>query len=317
MGNVWNLAAEGKTEALSAALAAGASPEAMADGRETALIAAASNGHLECVSLLLAHKAKVAAKTDGGKTALMGAAAGGHAEVVRALLDKKANPDLANKLGMGPLHVAAAHPAVVESLLVAKADPNLASKSGRTPLMFARRADVAELLVKAGARLEAADSEGETPLHHAASAASEDVVRYLLGQGASADAVDSSGKTPLLLAIRSEPFGKAPGAALQLIAHTTLLEARGYRGQTALSTACEAGFLAPAEALAAKGADLNTRDNAGMTPLMWAAAYGRLDVVDWLLARGADAALGDKKDKRAVDHAREDNHAAVVARLGG
>lgn len=47
-------------------------------------------------------------------------------------------------------------------------DPNIAAKDGSRPLHVCLSADLVHLLVNAGAELEAADSEGTTPLIAAA-----------------------------------------------------------------------------------------------------------------------------------------------------
>lgn len=56
-------------------------------------------------------------------------------------------------------------------------------------------ADVAALLLKEGAALEAADSKGNTPLMYAAGYGRPDLVALLLDAGANAAAKNANGKT--------------------------------------------------------------------------------------------------------------------------
>lgn len=49
--------------------------------------------------------------------------------------------------------------------------------------------------------MDARDSDGRTPLHHAAGAGRGDAVLFLLGSKADAEARDNTGITPLLRAV--------------------------------------------------------------------------------------------------------------------
>jgi hypothetical protein len=56
----------------------------------------------------------------------------------------------------------------------------------------------------------------------------------------------------------------------------------------ALSVAAFSGDMAKVEALIAKGADVNAKDENGRTPLSWAAYYDKREVVELLISKGAD-----------------------------
>ena len=89
-------------------------------------------------------------------------------------------------------------------LLDARADVNIRGMDGKTPLHAAcdsgfgkpERVELAALFIARGADINAASSTGQTPLHPAASG-SPKCVRMLLAAGAKAEAPDRIGRTPL------------------------------------------------------------------------------------------------------------------------
>jgi len=134
---------------------------------------------------------------------------------------------------------------------------NTADADGTTALHWASYRDDLEsavLLIRAGARVNAANDLGATPLWAAAQNGSEAMVRTLLAAGANPNAPLLAGETPLMVAARA---GK-PRVVEQLIA---------------------------------KGADVNARAARKQTALMWAASQQHPDVVKVLLAHGADVSL--------------------------
>jgi ankyrin repeat protein len=91
----------GDAAAVERLIATGASPDAKAQGGETALMRAAARGHIEVMQRLLSAGAKIDAATDAGNTALMFAAARGRVDALQMLLAKGARPDHRNKFGLG------------------------------------------------------------------------------------------------------------------------------------------------------------------------------------------------------------------------
>lgn len=152
--------------------------------------------------------------------------------------------------------------AAVRALLKQGSDVNAAQGDGMTALHWAATngdADLAAMLLYAGANVRATTRlGGYTPLHLAAQAGHAAAIGTLLGNGAGVNAATSSGATPLMLA----------AASGNIEAVTLLLE---------------------------RGADVNATDAAhDETALMFAAALDRAAVAKLLIARGADLAATAK-----------------------
>jgi ankyrin repeat protein len=145
----------------------------------------------------------------------------------------------------------------VRQLLRQGADVNAAQGDGMTALHWAAtRGDASQvaMLVYAGARLEAATRNGNyTPLHQAARGGRVAAVKALIKAGADINAATTAG------------------------------------GATPLHFAAGMGSTESIQALLEAGAPVDSRESAwGQTPLMWASNYDRVDAVKLLLAKGAD-----------------------------
>lgn len=146
-------------------------------------------------------------------------------------------------------------------------------------------------LIRAGADLEAHDSEGRTPLMTAAETASPEIIRELIAAGAHVDAVPDGlgvaahdqGMTPLMLAARA---GRTD-AVVALVEGGASLTARSVEGMTALQLAETAGHeetvrvlrAAAGEPLPAPEAETPPATPAGQPPAADAAAEAALPVV--------------------------------------
>lgn len=141
-----------------------------------ALHAAASAGRREMMALFLRHSGLDSIRGSDFETALISAAYGGNNAVITLLLENGANVNLQDDFDT-PLTAAASssHDATVTLLLEHGADVNLASSCGETPLMAAvdinrfatvssDRLQVVNILIAAGAELNARDNDGRTAL---------------------------------------------------------------------------------------------------------------------------------------------------------
>ena len=168
----------------------------------------------------------------------------------------------------------------VRGLLTNGADVNLAQGDGMTALHWAGEvgdAEMADIIIRAGANIEALTRMGDyTALHIAAEAGNGPVVKALLEAGADFQKRTSVG------------------------------------GAQPLHYASEAGSVEAVRALLDQGADIDARQTAwGQTPLIFAASKNRVEVLELLIERGADAWLTSNVLDLSA-RARQDKVAADV-----
>ena len=161
-------------------------------------------------------------------------------------------------------------------------------------------AEIVNMLVDAGACLDALDEDGMSPLLCHMWAEDDHVIaEALLKCGANPNLASACGRTPLMAAILNARRGAAAAGSrqIQLLLsyhadpNLQSTDRCGYRTKaTPLTTAVRRGN--PIEDVAAlldAGADVNGKDeHGGCTPLIAAAVARRLDVMRMLVDRGAD-----------------------------
>jgi hypothetical protein len=148
--------------------------------------------------------------------------------------------------------IAARDPVAAQAALGSGADPNFASDFGRTPLHEAARqsADIVELLIAHGARLNPVDGDGRTPLHLAYS----DAARVLLAHKADFLVLDKNGNTALHTAAEESAI------TCKLLVEAGLpVDARNNAGLTPLHFASLQAEQSAAGYLLAHGANLNAK----------------------------------------------------------
>ena len=286
----------------------------------TALMDAARSGSLETVKVLVEAGARVDQRpqyNDGtqGRTALLEAARNGQAGVVEYLAGIGADVNTKYSTEMG------------------------SQENEYSALMLASvRGDVdtVNVLLQAGAKVNAKDSHDRTALIMASQEGHADVVDVLLDAGADANMKSKAGMTALLA---TAIYGSGPNVAGLLIEkgnvdvsvtngrYQTALDIAEEKGdvglvrllesdlaKTDLSYASKGGNLENVEALIEQGADVNEADDQGYTALMKAAQEGQVEIVEALLEEGADVGAQSKSfDKEtALLLAAKHGHTEVV-----
>lgn len=178
--------ADGRTDLVFEYLAAG-NAATSADSSGTSLLEwCAYYGDVSAIKHLLHHGA--ALDILGADLGIIGASFHGHWRLCQFLLESGASanyamPDTAET----PLHSALCtanrvrHNPVMKALLAAGAEPNLATIPG----------------VETGGFMRDCRTKGETPLHRAAAFGDEAAIRMLIEAGAKRDALDANGDSPL------------------------------------------------------------------------------------------------------------------------
>jgi ankyrin repeat protein len=176
--------------------------------------------------------------------------------------------------------------------------------------------DVASVraLLKQGADVNAAQGDGMTALHWAASNGDLELAQMLMYAGANLRATTRlNGYTPLFLASRE---GRAPVVEALLKAGAEA-DPRSSTGSTPLMLAAASGNADAVKLLLDGGANANAHENArGQTPLMFAAAYDRVAAVELLTKRGANLGATSKVVD-LYELTREEASAQGGARAGG
>ena len=298
----------------------------------TALHCAASNGSVDGMQeLLKACRDGMDTVNKDGETPLLLAIRMHREEIARALMAAGADVRASNNEGQNSLDVARSeklHDLVVElhnmgayphkdrALLDMARDgrmdrmkvffennpdavADVRDENGMTPLMFAAatgHTECAEMLLDAGADVNARDNVGMTPLLFAALEGRMDALKLLLAKGADMQASTKGGWTPLLLAVGHRHTGMA-----QFLLHSGAnVNAANIEGATPLHVAATNNHCEMVELLIVHGASLETEDSYGWTPLMVAAAYGHASVVKLLLQAGASVDHRDENEWSAV-----------------
>ncbi|KAL3474282.1 ankyrin repeat-containing domain protein [Aspergillus californicus] len=238
------------------------------DGRSL-LSHAAMSGKETLVDILL----RAGARTDQDTpnyAPLVLACSDGHHYMVNSLLKHGANVDQVNRAGQSPLSLAASRSRgcksvrIVKALLDHNANIHTVDRQQRTALSWAAiegNTDIIQLLLEAGANVNHADQDGNTPL--LLCIATQEAVEKLLQSGADVNAVDRTGCSALMNAARSH----RETIVQLLLNHGAKVDQAAQHGRTAV---VYAAFRAEDhrqsqvfDMLIAAGCNLNVRDTSG------------------------------------------------------
>jgi uncharacterized protein len=179
--------------------------------------------------------------------------------------------------------------ATVRALLARKVDVNAPAADGTTALHWAVEHDdveLADVLIRAGAKAQAANRHGVTPIYLAATNGNATIVERLIAAGADPNTALPEGETALMAAARTG----SPNAVKALLARGADVNAKeGWREQTALMWAAAENNAAVIRILVEAGGDIRAVSKGGaFTPLLFAVRGGHIEATRALLDAGAE-----------------------------
>jgi ankyrin repeat protein len=247
------------------------------------------------------------------------AAKEGKVDEVRKLLAEQ--PELAkaaDENGKTAFHFAAekGHRRVVEILLAAGADIDAPNASQYTPLhyaVFGGQSAMCELLIEKGANVDARNKFELTPLFVAAERGNLEAAKIFVAHGADVNAVSPFFGTPLHRAVFMG-HGEVFTFLLDNGAAVTQQNSTG----TVLHTAAIRGRLEMARELMARGADVNCANEQGIVPLYYALSVGHErsgDLAMLFIANGADVDATTNDGESVLTLAVRLGYADVAAAL--
>ncbi|MDR2901551.1 MAG: ankyrin repeat domain-containing protein [Lactobacillales bacterium] len=243
--------------------------------------------------------------------------------VFTALLDAGVNVNIVDKIGYNALNYIYAIDdiSIVKLLISAKIDVNNPSKNSKeTPLhnavKYDKNIEFIQVLLDAGADVNARGNAQETPLHTAAKEIkSAKTVEMLLKNGADVNALNSYSQTPLMLAaVRYVDEGIVPTL---LSAKNINLEITDSRGETALFYAVgrNADLDEIIKPIVGAGANVNAIRENGDTILIAALRRGNNpETIRYLVESGVDV---NQKDALFVAFSQHSNPKVIEALVKG
>jgi ankyrin repeat protein len=265
------------------------------------------------------------AKVDSATEMLTKACRLGDVKTAESLLSAGVNPDLPDRYGATPLFYAVSfiHTEIVELLLDYHADPNAqvnvnvrkdSNQATTTPLQYAARSGglrITEILIAAGASVNAKGAEGRTALHFAGSQVG--MMHLLIENGADVNARDGDGIAPLDDAVW---LGSLDAVAILLAHGARLNEIEPKTGATPINEAAYRGHASIVQYLLQFKPDLGIPDNRGNTPLENAMRMGKEDSALLLFEAEAAERRPPQFFQKTMDTAvRKDEPALVEALL--
>lgn len=174
-------------------------------------------------------------------------------------------------------------------------------EEGNTALMLAaskREIQVMELLIKAGANIEACDDKGNTLFILAALTGELGVMHTLLNAKANVEAQNKKGGTPLIWAVTSGQIG----AIEMLISHGAQVDACDHQENTPLMWAAAKGKTEAIQMLlhAKPNANIEASNKDGMTALMMAVSQGQTSSIEALIDEKANIEACDREGNTAL-----------------
>ena len=298
----------GETDAINVLLEAGADTNITeTDGHTCLHIAVNANCGKRAVQAIIDHGADVNATNKKNVTASMIACDKGNIDIINILMS------VVDADGDTCLHKAVGRSCgkeVLQTMVDHGVNVNAANTYNITALMIAcdkGDVDAINVLLKAGADTNIAQTGGYTCLHKAVSAnCGKQTVQAILDHGADVDAINKYNKTALLIACMHGKID-AINVLLKAGADTNITETYGHTClHKAVNANCDEQTV---QAIIDHGADVNAINKDNETALLIACMDGQNDAINVLLKAGADTNITETDGHTCL-------HKAVNANCG-
>jgi ankyrin repeat protein len=265
----------------------------------TPLHDAVTLGMADIEELLIKNGADLEARNIDGNTPFMEAVRAGMVPSMRRLVANGADPSARNTRGDTPLHMAVSTESLssVNMLLGMGASIHARNTRNITPYQIALSVSTAMVsALLTNGRINASDDMGNTVLHIAIQErVSSDLLRTILSRGARINAIDRNGKTPLRLAVDLNQWESAKILAdsgadpfIAAVDNKTAAEISFGKGEEGIRSLFS-------------GRAINSRDSSQNTILHIAARYGNPGAILILLDLGANKTIRNISSEAPYD----------------
>lgn len=294
-----------REETIRRLVAAGADVNHKNSWGNTALHDAANFGYLLCVKTLLSLKADPNIRNDAGWTPLTGAIYQGTESIVDLLISAGADTNLRDLEGESILHHAAkmGYPSLTSRFIKAGTDIDVRTIAGISPLGMSTATNLERAIQLIVSRQGEKTRNGVMDAIKKRKRGAwlkdhEETVQILLSAGADVNAVAGDGSTPLFMAAF---HGHEPIVRI-LLKNGANFKTVGENGRSVLHSAGLAGSDECIETLLKAGAEIKAT-NDGMTPLIGAVQYGHVSTVKLLIEAGNKVDSADDSGLTALHYA--------------
>jgi ankyrin repeat protein len=184
------------------------------------------------------------------------------AHILHNIIAMGADVNMVNANGTSPLHLVQNYE-ITKMLLKARSNPNIQDKQGITPLHMACRhtakkdQSFTKMLLCYGANPELCDQRGLKPIHQAAQYNNEIAIQDFIQAGVDVNSQDSNGWTPLHYAAKLNPDETMTQL---LIRHNADIDSKTHDKITPLYLAVQYNHRATVQTLLNAGADITILD---------------------------------------------------------